>query len=83
MIFIIKQSYFDTLFYNQVMQVRCILIKLQVFSNDSMKQIGLIDKLAYSTDQSNLVSCRGDSRVLLAYSFLILFGQVDNIYKVE
>ena len=56
MIFIIKQSYFDTLFYNQVMQVRCILIMLQVFLNDSMKQIGLIDKLAYSTDQSNLVS---------------------------
>ena len=55
MIFIIKQSYFDTLFYNQVMQVRCILIMLQVFSNDSMKQIGLINKLAlYSTDQSNL-----------------------------
>ena len=57
MIFIIKQSYFDTLFYKQVMQVRCILIMLQVFSNDSMKQIGLINKLAlYSTDQSNLDS---------------------------
>ena len=57
MIFRIKQSYFDTLFYNQVMQVRCILILLQVFSNDSMKQIGLINKLAlYSTDQSNLDS---------------------------
>ena len=56
MIFILKQSYFDTLFYNQVMQVRCILIMLQVFSNDSMKQIGLTDKLAYSTDQSNLDS---------------------------
>ena len=56
MIFILKQSYFDTLFYNQVMQVRCILIMLQVFLNDSMKQIGLIDKLAYSTDQSNLDS---------------------------
>ena len=26
---------------------------------------------------------RGSSRVLFAYSFLLLFGQIDNIYKVE
>ena len=26
---------------------------------------------------------RGSSSVLFAYSFLLLFGQIDNIYKVE
>ena len=26
---------------------------------------------------------RGSSSVLFAYSFLLLFGQFDNIYKVE
>ena len=26
---------------------------------------------------------RGDSSVLFAYLFLLLFGQIDNIYKVE
>ena len=26
---------------------------------------------------------RGDSSVLFAYSFLLLFGQFENIYKVE
>ena len=27
--------------------------------------------------------CGGSSSVLFAYSFLLLFGQIDNIYKVE
>ena len=26
---------------------------------------------------------KGDSSVLFAYLFLLLFGQIDNIYKVE
>ena len=30
-----------------------------------------------------LESTRGSSSVLFAYSFLLLFGQFDNIYKVE
>ena len=28
-------------------------------------------------------SGRGDSSVIFAYSFLLIFGQIDNIYKVE
>ena len=27
--------------------------------------------------------CQGDSSVLFAYLFLLLFGKIDNIYKVE
>ena len=27
--------------------------------------------------------CWGDSSVLIGYLFLLLFGQIDNIYKVE
>ena len=30
-----------------------------------------------------LVYSRGSSSVLFAYLFLLLFGQIDNIYKVE
>ena len=30
-----------------------------------------------------LLARRGTSSVLFAYSFLLLFGQIDNIYKVE
>ena len=30
-----------------------------------------------------IINIRGSSSVLFAYSFLLLFGQFDNIYKVE
>ena len=32
---------------------------------------------------SKLSANMGDSSVLFAYLFLLLFGQIDNIYKVE
>ena len=33
--------------------------------------------------QHNVQTISGDFSVLFAYLFLLLFGQIDNIYKVE
>ena len=36
-----------------------------------------------NTENTPLNKLRGGSSVLFAYLFLLLFGQIDNIYKVE
>ena len=52
-----------------------------MFNRYTMYNKSIVNMMGYYV--LRLVYSRGSSSVLFAYLFLLLFGQIDNIYKVE